>query len=99
MKPSLTALFLIAKLVAGCTTRAAAILWRTCRRGWAGFLRTPRPDRSRQPMTPGKPSERGSRPPEGRMPLVDAHTVLPLYLGIMIRRSKGRILRGRLWRF
>jgi hypothetical protein len=38
---------------------------------------------------------------QGRMPLGDARDarmVLPLCPGMMIRRSKGRILRGRFWR-
>jgi hypothetical protein len=46
---------------------------------------------------PGTQSERKKRPVrKEKVPLVDArgaHTVLPLYPGKMIRRSKGRILR------
>src|SRR4029453_16327605 len=48
-----------------------------------------------RPMTLGKLSERRKPPAlRGRMPLVDggAHTVLPLFPGLMIRRSSGSTL-------
>jgi hypothetical protein len=82
--------FVISHLIAGCAP-AGAIRSRTCRRGWAGYQLAPRRGQAHRTMTLGKLTERPPARREGCRSLTrgGAHTVLPLYPGIMIRRSNG----------